>query len=174
MRPLSTPWGAGRGARLLDRDNIAYLTCEAIAPRLLEVLRLRDLLGLRSCINTVCRMLNPAQAPAAVQGVFHPPYLALQQAAGAILGQPQLAILKGGGGEFERNPSKPVTLWRLIDGQPVETLLPPLIPEAQRLSDVALTLDDFATGAPNDPFVCAIIDGTAQAGLLATTQTTPA
>lgn len=161
-------------ARLLDRDGITYLPLESFAPRLLEVLRLRDVFGLRSCINTVCRMLNPALAPAAVQGVFHPPYLALQQAAGAILGQPQLAILKGGGGEFERNPSKPVTLWRLIDGEPVETLLDPLIPEAQRLSDVALTLDDFATGAPNDPFVCAIIDGTAQAALLATTQTTPA
>lgn len=161
-------------ARLLDRDNIAYLPCEAIAPRLLEVLRLRDVLGLRTCINTVCRMLNPAQAPAAVQGVFHPPYLALQQAAGAILGQPQLAILKGGGGEFERNPSKPVTLWRLVDGQPVETLLYPLIPEAQRLSDVALRLEDFATGAPNDLFVRAIIDGTGQAAQLALPQTTPA
>lgn len=161
-------------ARLLDRDNIAYLPCEVIAPRLLDLLRLRQVLGLRSCINTVCRMLNPAQAPAAVQGVFHPPYLALQQAAGAILGQPQLVILKGGGGEFERNPSKPVTLWRLIDGQPVETTLDPIILEAQRLSDVALTLDEFATDTPQDPFVRAIIDGTAQAARLAFPQTIPA
>ncbi len=165
---------ADDAARLLDRDNIAYLPLEAIAPRLLDLLRLREVLGLRSCINTVCRMLNPAQAPAAVQGVFHPPYLALQQAAGALLGQLQLAILKGGGGEFERNPSKPVTLWRLVEGQPVETLLPPLTPEPQRLSDLPLTLEDFASGTTQDPFARAIIAGTAEAARLTSPQSIPA
>jgi anthranilate phosphoribosyltransferase len=159
-------------ARLLERDGIAYLPLEILAPRLLDLLRLRQVLGLRSCINTVCRMLNPAQAPSAVQGVFHPPYLALQQAAGAILGQPHLCILKGGGGEFERNPSKPVTLWRLVDGQPVETLLPPLIPDAQRLSDLPLAPADLA--APRDPFARAIITATTQAALLALPHPIPA
>lgn len=159
-------------ARLLDRDRIAYLPLENFAPRLLDLLRLRDVLGLRSCINTVCRMLNPAQAPSAVQGVFHPPYLALQQAAGAILGQPQLCILKGGGGEFERNPSKPVTLWRLIDGQPEETLLPPLIPDAQRLSDLPASFTDLTN--PTDPFTRAIIAATTEAALLSTPNHIPA
>ncbi len=159
-------------ARLLDRDCIAYLPLEAFAPRMLDLLRLRDVLGLRSCINTVCRMLNPAQAQAVVQGVFHPPYLALQQAAGAILGQPQLCILKGGGGEFERNPSKPVMLWRLVDGQPVETLLPPLLPDPQRLSDLPLSLADLAT--PQDPFARAIVAATVQAAHLALPHPIPA
>jgi anthranilate phosphoribosyltransferase len=159
-------------ARLLDRDGIAYLPLETFAPGLLDLLRLRQVLGLRSCINTVCRMLNPAQAPSAVQGVFHPPYLALQQAAGAILGQPHLCILKGGGGEFERNPSKPVTLWRLVDGQPTETLLPPLIPDTQRLSDLPAAITDLA--APNDPFACAIIAATAEAACLAFPHPIPA
>ena len=178
VRSALTVVGIGRAeslddaARLLDRDGIAYLPLETFAPRLLDLLRLRQVLGLRSCINTVCRMLNPAQAPSAVQGVFHPPYLALQQAAGAILGQPHLSILKGGGGEFERNPSKPVTLWRLVDGQPTETLLPPLIAEAQRLSDLPLRPAELAN--PQDPFACAIIAGTAQASLLALPHPIPA
>ena len=159
-------------ARLLDRDAIAYLPLETFAPRLLDLLRLRDVLGLRSCINTVCRMLNPAQAASCVQGVFHPPYLALQQAAGAILGQPHLCILKGGGGEFERNPSKPVTLWRLVDGQPTETLLPPLIPDAQRLSDGTATVTDLTH--PRDPFARAIISGTVQAARLSLPTPIPA
>ena len=163
--------GIDDAARLLDRDGITYLPLEVFAPRLLELLRLREVFGLRSCINTVCRMLNPAQAAAAVQGVFHPPYLALQQAAGGILGQPRLCILKGGGGEFERNPSKPVTLWRLIDGQPVETLLPPLIAEPQRLSDVALRLDDFASHGLSDPFARAVIASTTEAAALALGET---
>ncbi|MFN4057865.1 MAG: glycosyl transferase family protein [Roseinatronobacter sp.] len=159
-------------ARLLDRDGITYLPLETFAPRLLDLLRLRDVLGLRSCINTVCRMLNPAQANAAVQGVFHPPYLALQQAAGAILGQPYLCILKGGGGEFERNPSKPVTIWRLVDGQPTEALLDPIIPDAQRLSDVPATITDLTY--PSDPFARAIITGTAQAARLSLSHPIPA
>jgi len=156
--------------RALDRDGIAYLPLECFAPRLLDLLHLRKVLGLRSCINTVCRMLNPAGAQAAVQGVFHPPYLGLQQAAGAVLGQPRLCILKGGGGEFERNPSKPVTLHRLTDGRPDETRLAPIIPEAQRLSDLPYppqALADLWSGRLHDPFAQAIVTGTAQAALLA-------
>ncbi|MFC7704496.1 glycosyl transferase family protein [Plastorhodobacter daqingensis] len=157
-------------ARLLDRKGIAYLPVEAYAPGALRLLRLRDVLGLRSCINTVCRMLNPARAPAAVQGVFHPPYLALQQAAGVLLGQPQLGILKGGGGEFERNPSKPVTLFRLAQGVPLETTLPAIIPEAQRLNSLPYppeALADLWSGRLRDPFARAIVTGTAAAALCA-------
>ncbi|MBW7057585.1 glycosyl transferase family protein [Paracoccus bogoriensis] len=156
-------------ARLLDRDGIAYLPLECFAPQALALLRLREVLGLRSCVNTVCRMLNPAGAAAAVQGVFHPPYLALQQAAGAILGQPRLGILKGGGGEFERNPSKPVTLWRLTEGTPHETALPPLVPGPQRLADLPhppQVLADLWAGRLRDPFAEAIVAGTAEAALL--------
>lgn len=164
-------------ARLLDCDNITYLPLEHVAPRALALLRLREVLGLRSCINTLCRMMNPALAPAAVQGVFHPPYLGLQQAAGAALGQRNLCILKGGGGEFERNPSKPVTLFRLTDGVPQETSLPPLIPEAQRLSDLPYppqALWDLWTGALQDRFATSIVLGTAQAAFLALGQSTDA
>lgn len=156
--------------RALDRDGIAYLPMEFFAPRLLEVLRLREVLGLRSCINTVCRMLNPAAAAASVQGVFHPPYLSLQQAAGAALGQRGLCILKGGGGEFERNPSKVVTLHRLINAHPHETLLAPIIPEPQRLSNLPhppQALANLWSGRLHDPFAQAIVTGTAQAALLA-------
>lgn len=164
-------------ARLLDRDNIAYLPLEAFAPRLLDLLRLRDVLGLRSCINTVCRVLNPARADAAVQGVFHPPYLALQQTAGRVLGQRNLCILKGGGGEFERNPAKPVTLYRLSDGTPHETLLPRFLPDAQRLSDLhypAHALADLWAGTLQDTFAEAIVTSTAQAALLALGEMTDA
>jgi len=164
-------------ARLLDRDNIAYLPLERFAPRALELLSLREVLGLRSCINTVCRMMNPALAPAAVQGVFHPPYLGLQQAAGTLLGQPNLCILKGGGGEFERNPSKPVTLYRLTGHTPHHTLMSPLLPEAQRLSDLPYppqALADLWSGALRDAFAESIVIGTAQASLLALGQSTNA
>lgn len=160
---------------LLDRDGIVYLPLECLAPRTMELLRLREVLGLRSCINTVCRVLNPAQAPAAVQGVFHPPYRPLQQAAGDILGQPNLCILKGGGGEFERNPTKDVTLFRLQEGTALETVLPPLLPEARKLADATdagaadagARLQDLWTGALEDEFARCVVTGTAAAALIA-------
>lgn len=164
-------------ARLLDRDGIAYLPLGHFAPQALDLLRLRAVLGLRSCINTVCRVMNPAQAPAAVQGVFHPPYMALQQAAGEVLGQPGLCILKGGGGEFERNPSKPVTLFRLAGGAPLESLLDAILPDAQRLSDLPYppqALADLWFGALRDSFAEAIVIGTAQAAFMALGQATDA
>lgn len=156
-------------AQLLVRDAIAYLPLEAFAPRALDLLHLRAVLGLRSCINTVCRVLNPALAPTAVQGVFHPPYRGLQQAAGALLHQPLLGIVKGGGGEFERHPAKDVALFRLVNGQPDELTLPALLPEPRRLSDAPAppqALSDLWRGILRDPFAEAIVTGTAAAALI--------
>lgn len=163
------------GACLLDRDGIVYLPLETISRAALDLLRLRDVMGLRSCINTLVRVLNPTGARAAVQGVFHPPYRALQQGAGAALGQSDLCILKGGGGEFERNPAKDVTLYRLKAGAALETKLPALHPEPRRLSathHAPRALRDLWQGTLRDPFAEAIVTGTAIAALLALGQPT--
>ncbi|MGY6704432.1 glycosyl transferase family protein [Roseinatronobacter sp.] len=162
--------GPDDAARLLDRDGIAYLPLETFAPRVLDLLRLRQVLGLRSCVNTVCRVLNPAGARAAVQGVFHPPYRDLQQAAGAALSQPDLCILKGGGGEFERNPSKDVALFRLQGGVPMQTVLSPLLDQARKLADATYAPDALAAlwhGTLHDEFAQSIVTGTAAAALIA-------
>jgi len=157
-------------AQHLDHDGIAYLPLEVFAPHVLDLLRLRDVLGLRSCLNTVCRVMNPALAPAAVQGVFHPPYRALQQAAGEILEQQGLCILKGGGGEFERNPSKDVMLFQRQRGRAQETVLPSLLPQARRLACEMTSPDalrDLWDGRLEDDFAAAIVIGTAAAALMA-------
>ncbi len=129
-------------ADLLDRDRIAYMPLEALHPALFALLSLRDVLGLRSCINTVCRMLNPGRAAASVQGVFHPSYRLLQADAARLMGWQGLSVIKGGGGEFERYPAKAIAAFGLRDGTPWETTLPAQIDEARRLSDTAaLPLD---------------------------------
>ena len=162
--------GVADVAGLLDRDNIAYLPLESFAPEVTHLLGLRAVLGLRSCVNTICRMMNPARADAAAQGVFHPPYRDLQQAAGALLGQRSLCILKGGGGEFERHPAKDVTLFRLQSGQPVTTIMPALLDETRRLADHALPPAALAAvwdGPVQDEFARSIIVGTAAAAFVA-------
>ncbi len=113
-------------ARLLDRDGIAYLPLETAHPALFALLRLRGVLGLRSCVNTVCRMLNPGRARASVQGVFHPSYRLLQADAAQRLGWDRLTVIKGGGGEFERNPAKMVAAFGLRDGAPWQADLAPV------------------------------------------------
>ncbi|MBY6091328.1 glycosyl transferase family protein [Maritimibacter alkaliphilus] len=153
----------------LETSGIAYLPTETAAPRSFDLLRLREVLGLRSPVNTALRLLNPANAPVSLQGVFHPPFLTLQADAAHLLGQPNQTVLKGGGGEFERNPAKPVPLHGLRDGTPWEGTAPALLDETRRLSE---TTEDpemlIATwnGTYSDPFVTGIITGTAALALL--------
>ena len=94
-------------AAALDEANFAYLPLLAACPALHSLFDLRPLLGLRSPVNTFARELNPCDAPAQVQGVFHPTYLETHQETARLLGQPSAAIFKGGGGEVQRNPAKP-------------------------------------------------------------------
>lgn len=58
----------------------------------------------------MARLLNPFAAPAGIDGVFHPPYIALHLAVAERLGGHRLLVLKGAGGEAERNPAKPVAV----------------------------------------------------------------
>ncbi len=155
-------------ADLIAANGIAYLPLEAFAPRLLELLRLRDVLGLRSAVNTVLRVLNPARAPAAVQGVFHPPYRELQADACDLLGQPAMTVLKGGGGEFERHPSKAIALYGTRGGARWESDAPALEDDTRRLADENPDPADLArlwSGELTDPFATAIVLGTAELAL---------
>jgi anthranilate phosphoribosyltransferase len=100
-------------AEALDRIGFAYLPLERLSPEVSRLLALRRLFGLRSPVNTVVRLLDPACAPAGISGVFHPAYIDIHLRAAEKLGRPRLLVLKGGGGEAERSPIKAGTafLW---------------------------------------------------------------
>ena len=156
-------------ADLIQRQGIAYLPLEAVSPAALDVLRLRDVLGLRSPINTALRLFNPSRARTSVQGVFHPPYRALQRDAAALLGQPRQMVLKGAGGEFERTPAKPVQLMGLRSGSAFEITAPALMEEAPGRHAEGPDLKDPGAlaglweGRQSDPYAEAIVLGTAAA-----------
>lgn len=151
----------------LARDGIAYVPLEQMQPRLMDLLRLRDVFGLRSCINTVLRMLNPASAPVALQGVFHPSYRELQRDAALLLSQPTLRVLKGGGGEFEHHPAKDITLHGLTQGAIWEGTTGAPLTGHQRLSETTSTLSQVWHGEQADDFAAAIITSTAALALSA-------
>ena len=105
---LAASRSPAEAARHLAAHRFAYLPLPALSPELDRLLGLRRMLGLRSPINTAVRLLNPFDAPASVDGVFHPAYLEVHLRAAELLGRRRLAVLKGGGGEAERNPDKAV------------------------------------------------------------------
>ncbi|NDR56143.1 glycosyl transferase family protein [Aliiruegeria sabulilitoris] len=159
--------------QIIADTGIAYLSLADYAPRALELLQLRDVLGLRSAVNTVLRLVNPAGAPASVQGVFHPPYLALQSEAALLLGLQGSCVIKGGGGEFERNPAKSLPLSGICAGALREGMPPALLSETHaRLADgpqLSTSPDALAalwSGDAEDSFAEAIVTGTAALALL--------
>ncbi len=125
---LSPAASVADAQRRLEATRFAYLPIGALCPSMAALLGVRRLLGLRSPINTVARLLNPADAPAGVDGVFHPPYIETHLATAELLGRLRLLVLKGGGGEAERNPRRPVAahLWMGDQGR-AEYLLPALL-----------------------------------------------
>ena len=154
IRELVGPW--------VRYDPLASLSQKAF-----ELLDLRADLGLRSCINTVLRMWNPSRAPATVQGVFHPSYRSLQARAAELLGQRTLTIIKGGGGEFERHPSKEITCFGLRDGTHIQQAAPAILSQTRRLHDLDMQVDPMALwrGEVDDPFAKATVTGTAALAL---------
>lgn len=96
--------------------HFAFMPLEALSPVLYQIMELRPMLGLRSPVNTMARMLNPLRAPVAMQGIFHPAYRDMHQLAAQLLQQPHLAVLKGEGGEIERNPDSPCLVKSVHNG----------------------------------------------------------
>ena len=175
-RPVQTD--AAGVAAALSRTGFAYWPVHAMAPGLEHLLGLRRLFGLRSPVNTVARLLDPADASASVDGVFHPPYIALHLGVAERLRRPSLLVLKGGGGEAERSPAKAIAVHLRHEGEAVrELLLPPLSPPAPRdpgtAADATARLRAIWRGEPVEgpdfigEFITSTITGTIAMALLA-------
>jgi anthranilate phosphoribosyltransferase len=148
-------------------DGLSYSALETLNPIAFELLKLRETLGLRSCINTVLRMWNPHAARASVQGVFHPSYRGLQSRAAALLGDRNLTVIKGGGGEFERHPAKDTAIFGLKNGMEIQTQTSTLLTDTRRLHEASRPIEVAAlwSGTQEDPFASATVIGTAALAL---------
>ncbi len=159
----------GEARRQIALAGFAYLPLAGLSPALDGLLNLRALLGVRSPLNTVARLLDPLDARAGIDGVFHPAYIGLHLAVAAALDRPGLLVLKGGGGEAERNPLKPAVAQVHRRGRsPYELALPALAPAGARppAGDVAALLDLWREGR-GPPAAAEIVIGTIALALLA-------
>ena len=110
----------------LAQRNFAYLPLHAISPILSDLINLRNVMGLRSPIHTLARLINPFNAKATMQAIFHPAYRSSHQQAAFQLGYQNSAVIKGEGGEFERNPDARTLICGIKNGTLYEHELPKL------------------------------------------------
>ncbi len=101
--PVAHDWGQVENQ--LQQEGLSYLSLEHFCEPLQRLLQLKPLLGLRSPVNTLTRMLNPLRAPCSLQSIFHPAYAKLHQDADRMLEQPAAMVFKGESGEVELKPS---------------------------------------------------------------------
>lgn len=113
----------------LAGSKLSYLPLRHLCEPLNGLIQLRPLLGLRSPVHTLARLLNPCSAKTSIQSIFHPAYGALHREADQILNQPSALVFKGDSGEIEVKPQADTHLMYLRDGEFSEVSLPRTIDE---------------------------------------------
>ncbi len=146
----------------LTQNRFSYLSLEHFCPKLADIINLRPILGLRSPVHTLARMLNPFSATASIQGIFHPGYRPTHQEAALILNDPHVAVIKGEGGEIERNPDVPCLVQSVHNSQRFDEQWPALFLKRHRKPDHLnpQQLADLWSGKYTDEYAEATIIGT--------------
>lgn len=116
---------------LLATRGLAFVALENFAPELKRLLQLRELLGLRSPLHSVARMLNPLGAPLSVHGIFHRGFELIHQRAALLLNDSSVLVFKGEGGEAEVNPEMHGELFISHAADSVQITWPPLLERRQ-------------------------------------------
>ena len=115
--------------RALQEQRLAFIPLGDWMPQLQRMIDLRNILGLRSPIHSLTRILNPLAARCGLQSIFHPGYQAVHREASQLLGDTAL-VIKGEGGEMEINPDATSHLYGTANGENWDEDWPPL--SAQR------------------------------------------
>lgn len=147
----------------VEHFNFAFLPLENMSAKLAELMELRPIFGLRSPVHTLARMINPFDAPASIQAVFHPGYMMIHRDAAALLGQPRMVVFRGEGGEVERRPNKPCDVITLAAGHGGEERWPALLEDPHQAQDDFMDLDRLGAlwrGEIEDDYAHAAVTGT--------------
>ena len=148
----------------INASNFAYLPLANLVPQLQEIIELKPILGVRSPVNTFARMLNPFNAANEMQTVFHPNYRDVHRDTAELLGQKNMAVFKGEGGEAERRPHKPIVVQMLQDGKRTEEQWPAMLEEHAYEKDEEMDLSRLKSvwaGAEDNDYAMGAIIGTA-------------
>ena len=151
----------------LAQHNFCYLSLEHICQPLFDMINLRPIMGLRSPVHTLVRLLNPFNARYSIQGIFHPSYRQVHQKAALLLGEQDMAVLKGEGGETERNPDVECLVQSVSHGELFDETWPSLF-ERRHMKAEELNPEQMRQlwqGEIEDEFAEATVIGTAAVAL---------
>ncbi len=147
----------------LQKQKFSFLDLQYFSPVLAKIIDLRSQLGLRSPIHTLVRMINPLYAKYSIHGIFHPGYRSIHQQTSLLLNQTHVAVLKGEGGEIERNPDVLCLVQSVDNGKLSDEQWPALFKRRHRKPD-HLDPGQLAAlwhGSYNDEYAQATVVGTA-------------
>ncbi len=113
--PVSLNWQEAEES--LNSNNFCYTPLSSLSPRLADMINMRPILGLRSPVHSLSRLINPLNAETVLQGIFHPAYSSMHQKAGMLLNYKRVAVIKGEGGEIERNPDNDLNVLSSTSGE---------------------------------------------------------
>lgn len=159
---IATPTSISEAEQQLAQSHFCYLSLEHLCKPLYDMINLRPIMGLRSPVHTLVRLLNPFSASHTLQGIFHPSYRQVHQHAALLLNQPYMAVLKGEGGETERNPDVDCLVQSVNQGELIDEVWPAIF-ERRHMKDEALNplrLRQLWTGEIRDEFAEATVIGT--------------
>ncbi|MBI5451259.1 MAG: glycosyl transferase family protein [Gammaproteobacteria bacterium] len=147
----------------IARRGFAYVPLQNFAPRLQQIMDLRALLGLRSPINTLLRVLNPSDAPYLLQSTFHPNYREIHQQTALLLRHPHMAVFKGESGEIERDPDRECDVYAVHNEVATIEHWPPMFAKGRHLKDEKMDITRLAAlwrGDIDDEYGTAAVIGT--------------
>ncbi|QJR80339.1 glycosyl transferase family protein [Alteromonas pelagimontana] len=116
----SIPAAAGQ----IRAYGVSYLDMNAFLPPLNKVIKLREEFGLRSCANTLARLLNPSGAPFSVQGVYHMHLDHKHTRVNEQFPAYDSLCFRGDGGDPEVNSERPTELFFTRQGNTKAIMLP--------------------------------------------------
>ena len=158
--PICHNWNDVSSA--LNEHNLCLMPVEDLCAPLARLLTMRNMLGLRSPVHTLCRLINPLNAPYSFQSIFHPAYAATHQQAAGILNQPNMVVFKGEGGEIERKANAASLVKSITDHALTEEKWPKLQEEKEPALE-ALNMNDFIevwAGRQSDTYADNAVTGT--------------
>jgi anthranilate phosphoribosyltransferase len=89
----------------LASSHFCHVDLKQLHPKLSRIIQLRELFGLRSCANTLARLLNPSCASYSLQGVHHKHVDDRHMYVSQRLSDQNTLCFRGEGGEPEYNAS---------------------------------------------------------------------
>ena len=85
----------------LEAHGFCYVELGDLNPKLKQLIDLRELFGLRTCANTLARMLNPTNAAYSLHGVYHKEFDERHIQVANLVNDTNVACFRGEGGEVE-------------------------------------------------------------------------